>query len=668
MNELKSVLELFQMGNFMVPDYQRGYSWENEQLEDFFQDLNNIKSNNHYMGWLTLKNINTPNNTYEIIDGQQRILTILILLKALIERNQELGKEVDTNKKIILDYISEDKKSEDKKEKGTYYFEKFKKAEEFFKEKLNNLKEEEQKEIFNKTLKNLVFNCHIIEDEYNAYVMFETINNRGKKLSNLELLKNRLIYLTTLLDDSEKEKNELRKNISLAWKEIYYYLGKKTKKLLPDDEFLNAHWIVYMREHESERYDEVLFKKFSLKEIANLNYETIKNYVKNMKDFIKYWYYTFYPEDNSKLSEAEKDELKLSKAEKERLNSLNRIGMTFFRPLIAVILKNRNTINEKNKEKTIEIFKSIERFIFIIFKMGRSSSSFCATDIRYYARNIYNTEKWKDVLQKNMKSEDNSIWSEKIEYLKNEKKLFFTLIEDLVYFLDTTTDLNLESSLEKFITEISSKYKNGFYSWDGLKYFLEEYEYQLSYNRENKEENWENFIKEIKDEKLSIEHIIPQTFTNNHKKEIGAHKGLNKDKKLEILSKALGNFLLIPSSLNSSLQNKEFKEKRIEYKKGFLSSVEVANSKNSIDVEVEERSKKLLEFMQNRWLFSYYDDFFNYKASNKEIEDKAIIENIEEFRKLKYIEWMELEPTTKSMIDELEGKIKILADPISLFR
>lgn len=656
MNELKSVLELFQMGDFMVPDYQRGYSWENEQLEDFFQDLNNIKSNNHYMGWLTLKNINTPNNTYEIIDGQQRILTILILLKALIERNQELGKEVDTNKKIILDYISEDKKSEDKKEKGTYYFEKFKKAEEFFKEKLNNLKEEEQKEIFNKTLKNLVFNCHIIEDEYNAYVMFETINNRGKKLSNLELLKNRLIYLTTLLDDSEKEKNELRKNISLAWKEIYYYLGKKTKKLLPDDEFLNAHWIVYMREHESQRYDDVLFKKFSLKEIAHLNYETIKNYIENMEDFIKYWYYTFYPEDNSELSDMEI----------EWLNSLNRIGMTFFRPLIAVILKNRNTINKKNEEKTIEIFKSIERFIFIIFKMGRSSSSFCATDIRYYARNIYNTKKWKDVLQENMKSEDNSIWSEKIEYLKNEKKLFFTLIEDLIYFLDTTIDLNLESCIEKFITEISSEYKNGFYSWDGLKYFLEEYEYHISYNEKNDEKNWNNFIEKIKNEKLSIEHIIPQTLKKNHKKEISAHKGLNKKQKLEILSKALGNFLLISNSLNSKLQNSEFKIKRDDYIE-FLSSIEVANSKNSIDVEVEERSKKLLDFMQNRWLFSYYDDFFNYKVINKEIEDKAINKKIGEFRKLKYKEWLE-EENTKNTISKLEKDIQILADPISLFR
>lgn len=45
-----------------------------------------------------------------------------------------------------------------------------------------------------------MFNIHEIEDDYDVFVAFETMNNRGKKLTNLELLKNRLIYLTTLYD------------------------------------------------------------------------------------------------------------------------------------------------------------------------------------------------------------------------------------------------------------------------------------------------------------------------------------------------------------------------------------------------------------------------------------------------------------------------------------
>src|ERR1035437_5122222 len=73
-----------------------------------------------------------------------------------------------------------------------------------------------------------------------------SMNNRGKPLSNLELLKNRLIYLSTLFpDEEETEKVLLRKNINACWKTIYEYLGKNKRKLLPDDVFLKAHWIMY---------------------------------------------------------------------------------------------------------------------------------------------------------------------------------------------------------------------------------------------------------------------------------------------------------------------------------------------------------------------------------------------------------------------------------------
>ena len=49
-----------------------------------------------------------------------------------------------------------------------------------------------------------MFNLHEIEDDYDVFVAFETMNNRGKRLTNLEL--NRLIYLTTLFDESQLDK------------------------------------------------------------------------------------------------------------------------------------------------------------------------------------------------------------------------------------------------------------------------------------------------------------------------------------------------------------------------------------------------------------------------------------------------------------------------------
>ena len=74
------------------------------------------------------------------------------------------------------------------------------------------------------------------------------MNNRGKKLSVLELLKNRLIYLTTLYSENDLKRAdyiELRDSINRAWGEIYKQLGRNEKHPLNDDDFLKAHWIIY---------------------------------------------------------------------------------------------------------------------------------------------------------------------------------------------------------------------------------------------------------------------------------------------------------------------------------------------------------------------------------------------------------------------------------------
>ena len=102
--------------------------------------------------------------------------------------------------------------------------------------------------LYLKLTQRLMFNIHEIDDDYDVFVAFETMNNRGKKLTNLELLKNRLIYLTTLYSDDKfdkMDKDNLRKQINETWKEIYYQLGRNEKIPLSDDEFLRAHWIAY---------------------------------------------------------------------------------------------------------------------------------------------------------------------------------------------------------------------------------------------------------------------------------------------------------------------------------------------------------------------------------------------------------------------------------------
>ena len=111
MDEPKSLDSLFKEKIFRIPDYQRGYAWQHEQLKDFWEDLINLSSDrSHYTGVLTLKLIpqsEVAENSTEywlvddsykvlhIVDGQQRLTTFIIFLQALADFVKTLPENKD---------------------------------------------------------------------------------------------------------------------------------------------------------------------------------------------------------------------------------------------------------------------------------------------------------------------------------------------------------------------------------------------------------------------------------------------------------------------------------------------------------------------------------------------------------------------------------------------
>lgn len=100
-SELQPLSLLFQNRLFRIPDYQRGYAWQQSQLADFWDDLINLQEGRyHYTGLLSLKPL--KQNEVEswgtdiwlvkkgfkpchIVDGQQRLTTFIILLNEIVE-------------------------------------------------------------------------------------------------------------------------------------------------------------------------------------------------------------------------------------------------------------------------------------------------------------------------------------------------------------------------------------------------------------------------------------------------------------------------------------------------------------------------------------------------------------------------------------------------------
>lgn len=413
-NRLLSLSEIFNQKIFRIPDFQRGYSWTEEQLEDFWGDIQNLKSDRiHYTGLLTVEAINKQDvakvekwqedlwllekglNAYYVIDGQQRLTTSIILIHEIMKLfKDEDGinfdrKETWVNKflyqKYAKDYksyifgyerdnpsdeffktmvLEQESSTADKVPKQTLYTSNLIYAKKFFENKLNALNKESTEELFKKVVNKLKFNFYEIDTELDVFVTFETMNNRGKSLSNLELLKNRLIYLSTLFDDDSASKYTLRKNINESWKTIYEYLGRDKNKPLDDDEFLKNHWIMYFKfdKSESNAYSQFLLQEhFTLKAVTQhvLSLEDVEAYITSLAKSVQQWYY-LHSIQNSPYQE----DLK------EWVQKLKRVGMGAFRPLfMAAMLK------EKNEMKLLELFKAAERFVFLMFHITQRPSN-----------------------------------------------------------------------------------------------------------------------------------------------------------------------------------------------------------------------------------------------------------------------------------------------------
>ncbi len=207
--ELLNLDGVIEKGVFEIPSYQRGYAWQERQLKDFWNDLEHVsklENQFHYMHSLTLRELENEfeSSAFEIIDGQQRLATSLILLGLLAKTIQNKDPKYSLiNLEPILSYkyygLSEAFRAITEEEKDleafktSFYAKNLIKAYAFFKEKISDTPMETLEKMFDALIKKMLVSVVELNDNrIDPFSSFETINNRGKDLSTLELLKNRL--------------------------------------------------------------------------------------------------------------------------------------------------------------------------------------------------------------------------------------------------------------------------------------------------------------------------------------------------------------------------------------------------------------------------------------------------------------------------------------------
>ncbi len=568
--ELLNLDGVIEKGMFEIPSYQRGYAWQERQLKDFWNDLEHVSKLGdkfHYMHSLTLRELENEfeSSAFEIIDGQQRLATSLILLGLLAKITQNKDPKYSLiNLEPILSYkyyglseafraITEEEKDLEKF-KTSFYAKNLIKAYEFFQEKISDTPVGTLEKMFDALIKKMLFSVVGLNDNrIDPFSSFETINNRGKDLSTLELLKNRLHFVAHKICD-EGDLENLQQEINDTYTRIYYDL-----RSFEDDhlESFLKHFVAYYYGENSKFKERLLNTAFD----AHKKYDDLYDEYEKINDLLLYlsysskvWYF---------LHTLDDEELRIEITPKmrgllDKMRHLNALSDNAFLPLLLSLLTIQRAVRSGSErhyttQELEGLLEYLERFGFLVYGVAGKNTA---------------KHEWIELAFKAIQA--CRFWGDKItiENLPTLEKNFFK---------------GKYSGLELLEENIHSK-KNTekWYQWGkALNYLL--YEYELHHNPETTL----NFDSSIE----SIEHILPQNPDQGYNaKEKNWAKNPN-------IVHALGNLLLIPKNANSSLSNKPFNEKRKQYLKGSYSEKEVAKNASFGVAQIKERSEKLLDFL-----------------------------------------------------------------------
>ena len=275
----------------------------------------------------------------------------------------------------------------------------------------------------------------------------------------------------------------------------------------------------------------------------------------------------------------------LTVSEQNAIDRLNRIGMGYFRPLVMSFFK-----NEITPAKRIEFLDQVERFIFIVFRLCQARRNYRDSEFYNAAREFDKGELQLSGIKEKLKASASFCFREDGAF---NSKYFY----DYLY------------------KRFNSGGRSGYYGWHGLRYFLYEYELNLLAQSRQQKVSWDDLLKTPKD-RISIEHIFPQTPTDNW---IAVFSDVSEEQYC-YFSGSVGNLLLLSMSINSSLQNDTFDQKkhpkfndsgekiRNGYSDGSHSEIEVSKSGNWDSGKIRERGLNLLAFMEKRWDMKFKDE------------------------------------------------------------
>lgn len=375
--EIRKILET---NYYKIPRFQRPYSWDEDNIQDFWNDVVNNKVGDYFLGSMV---VYVKSDYRYIVDGQQRLTTITILLAVLRDKFIELG--FDSQAKGIQKLIERPDLNNDNQfviqtvssypffQQGIQSYEKPKGVlppgdeESLLKDAYDQLaefldvhaeksatsaKKKKSLEAVRDSLLALKIIYVEVDNEDDAYVIFETLNTRGKDLTSADLLKN---YLAKQLRQSNS-KNDL---LGIEWKKIRDNVDKIDFPDVKLDNFIYHYWLS-TKEFTTERE---IFKKAK----ASIpNKDAAKALLEDLRDSSETYLHIFMPAAKSWKNE--------ENAIKKSLESFLSFRVRQPIPMILAVMQSYKLRNISKKE-TERVLRAIELFHFSFTALTSQRSS-----------------------------------------------------------------------------------------------------------------------------------------------------------------------------------------------------------------------------------------------------------------------------------------------------
>jgi hypothetical protein len=306
----ETISSLYQDGFLDVPSYQRSYSWEEPQLADLIDDLRYLpEETDHFLGNIILRKKDGQYQTdrgrrfdvYEIVDGQQRLTTALLLLYVATGLDDVVEETVSEDNLIFP--VDERPRLMPQDQDGEFFRdsllgnaslecetpsqERLEYARDFFESELEDLP---VREISERLRYDCTINVVEIDGDSEAASIFESLNDRGKPLSSLDKTKSFLMYM----DDRSSNRGALNTKIKQRFGSIYHELfvlsnGHDRVSDFNEDSIQRFHWGIYDGYDSDEYFNSVATLKDRLREqYRNGRYETvqcqIEEYTLNLRE------------------------------------------------------------------------------------------------------------------------------------------------------------------------------------------------------------------------------------------------------------------------------------------------------------------------------------------------------------------------------------------------